>query len=54
MDNKSNRINECATIVDAAKFVETHKSFIENNKGKKFIIPYIERLELYLKIVAKR
>jgi len=49
------QLNVCSIILDEDKFLESHKNIIQSNfDNKKFIEPYYQRLELYLRIVEQR
>ena len=46
---KDVRINECTTVTDLKKFVQSHIRILRNNKGNKLYMPYYDRLyKVYL------
>lgn len=41
---KEVRLNQCETITDIPKFIETHIAYLKNNSGNKIYLPYYNRL----------
>ena len=41
---KAIELSKCETIHDCEKFVKSHLSMLENNKGNKTFMPYYDRL----------
>lgn len=41
------RLSQCETIIDEAKFIDSHKAVINNAKCEKAVIAHERRLEKY-------
>jgi hypothetical protein len=44
------KLNQCAVVVDASKFIESHKELILSNLGRPFILPYQNRINHFKNI----
>ena len=43
------RVDECTTVTDLKKFVQSHIRILRNNKGNRLYMPYYDRLyKVYL------
>jgi hypothetical protein len=49
LPQKACKIDQCSTITDLQKYIETHRAIIEANPCKPFILPYINRMQNLLK-----
>lgn len=50
-NGKTLKLDQCTTIINQKKFVESHISYLKSNKGKKLFMPYYNRLlKLHLKL----
>lgn len=39
------KLNQCSTITDCSKFIESHFAFVKTNKGRRAYLPYLNRLQ---------
>lgn len=47
------RLSECETILNQAKFIETHLAALRANSGNARFMPYYKRLMKFYNIVRK-
>lgn len=48
------KLNEWSTIIDLPKFVESHMAIVKANPGKKWFLPYLERLQRLRELLMKK
>lgn len=39
------KLNQCSTITDCSKFIESHFATVKNYNGKRTFLPYLNRLQ---------